>query len=166
MAKWQMQGLQEYAEYLQKIGANTPEVIGAGVYAMADVVADSVRKSIEQLPAVEYAANIATYRKDGSGYSRLSIPEKEGLLDGFGITPMQRDGDGFYNVKLGFDGYNKTKTKKYPKGQPNALIARITDSGSSYRQKTPFIKDAVNSAKKEALEKGKAAVDKKLQEVK
>lgn len=165
MAKWQMQGLQEYVEHLQKIGANTPEVIGAGVYAMADVVADSVRKNIEQLPTVKNEENIETYHYK-TGTSKLSEEEKEGLLDGFGITPMQRDGDGFYNVKLGFDGYNKIKTKKYPKGQPNALIARITDSGSSYRQKTPFMKDAVNGAKKEALEKGKAAVDKKLQEIK
>ena len=28
------------------------------------------------------------------------------------------------NVKLGFDGYNGMKTKKYPKGQPNVLLAR------------------------------------------
>lgn len=162
MAKWTTRGFDQYAAYLQRIGKNTPEIIGAGVYAMADVVADQMRKNIKQLPAVKNEANIATYRK---GYSKLSEPEKEGLLEGFGISKLQND-DGFINVKLGFDGYNSVKTKKYPKGQPNALIAQITDSGSSYREKTPFVDDAVKKSKKAALQKGRAAIDEKTSKIK
>lgn len=158
MAKWNTRGFDQYAAYLQRIGKNTPEIIGAGVYAMADVVANQMRENIKQLPAVKNEANIATYRK---GYSKLSEPEKEGLLEGFGISKLQNE-DGYMNVKLGFDGYNSVKTKKYPKGQPNALIARITDSGSSYREKTPFVDDAVKKSKKAALQKGRAAIDEKI----
>lgn len=158
MAKWTTRGFDQYAAYLQRIGKNTPEIIGAGVYAMADVVANQMRENIKQLPAVKNEANIATYRK---GYSKLSEPEKEGLLEGFGISKLQNE-DGYMNVKLGFDGYNSVKTKKYPKGQPNALIARITDSGSSYREKTPFVDDAVKKSKKAALQKGRAAIDEKI----
>lgn len=161
MAKWTMEGMSEYIAYLQSIANVTDEAIGAGVYAMAEVVADRVRANIQALPTVSNEANIATYRQ---GYSRLSDPEKQGLLDGFGVSPMQDDG-GYKNVKLGFDGYNSVKTKKYPNGQPNVLIARVTESGSSYRQKTPFMRTAVNASRKEALEKGREAVDQVLEAV-
>lgn len=161
MAKWTMEGMSEYIAYLQSIASVTGEAIGAGVYAMAEVVADKVRANIQALPTVSNEANIATYRQ---GYSRLSEPEKKGLLDGFGVSPMQDDG-GYKNVKLGFDGYNSVKTKKYPNGQPNVLIARVTESGSSYRQKTPFVRPAVNASRKEALEKGREAVDRVLEAV-
>ena len=161
MAKWTMEGMSEYIAYLQSIAGVTDEAIGAGVYAMAEVVADKVRDNIQALPTVSNEANIATYRK---GYSRLSDLEKQGLLDGFGVTPMQDDG-GYKNVKLGFDGYNSVKTKKYPQGQPNVLIARVTESGSSYRQKTPFMRTAVNASRKEALEKGREAVDRVLGDI-
>lgn len=162
MAKWIVgKGLNNYIAYLQSIEAVTDEMIGEAVYDMAKVVADKVRANIEALPAVSNEANIATYRE---GYSRLSEPEKQGLLDGFGISPMQND-NGFVNVKLGFDGYNSIKTKKYPNGEPNALIARVTESGSSYRQKTPFMRTAVNASRKEALEKGREAVDRVLGDI-
>ena len=159
MAKWIVgKGLDNYISYLQKIDAVTDEVIGEAVYDMAKVVADKVRANIQALPAVPNAANIATYRQ---GYSRLSEPEKQGLLDGFGVSPMQDD-NGYFNVKLGFDGYNSIKTKKYPKGQPNALIARVTESGSSYREKTPFIRPSVNASKKQAEQAGQMKIDEKI----
>ena len=159
MAKWIVgKGLNSYIEYLQKINAVTDEVIGEAVYEMAKVVADKVRSSIQALPTVSNEANIATYKK---GYSRLSDKEKQGLLDGFGISPLQED-SGFVNVKLGFDGYNSVKTKKYPQGQPNALIARVTESGSSYREKTPFMRPAVNASKKQAEAAGRAKFDERI----
>ena len=159
MAKWIVgKGLNSYIEYLQKINAVTDEVVGEAVYEMAKVVADKVRSSIQALPTVSNEANIATYKK---GYSRLSDKEKQGLLDGFGISPLQED-SGFVNVKLGFDGYNSVKTKKYPQGQPNALIARVTESGSSYREKTPFMRPAVNASKKQAEAAGRAKFDERI----
>ena len=163
MAKWIMgKGLNNYIAYLQSIEAVTDEMVGEAVYDMAKVVADKVRANIEALPAVSNEANIATYRE---GYSRLSEPEKQGLLDGFGVSPMQDDG-GYINVKLGFDGYNSVKTKKYPQGQPNALVARVTESGSSYREKTPFIRPAVNAARKPAEKAGQAKIDEKIKSIK
>lgn len=163
MAKWIVgKGLNNYIAYLQSIEAVTDEMIGEAVYDMAKVVADKVRANIEALPAVSNEANIATYRE---GYSRLSEPEKQGLMDGFGVSPLQDD-SGYLNVKLGFDGYNSIKTKKYPQGQPNALIARVTESGSSYREKTPFIRPAVNAARKPAEKAGQAKIDEKIKSIK
>lgn len=160
MAKWTMEGMSDYIAYLQRMGIETNEIIGAGVYAMAEVVTDKIRKNLDALPTVTNAANIATYKK---GYSRLSDLEKEGLLEGLGISPMQDD-NGYKNVKVGFDGYNSVKTKKYPKGQPNVLIARITESGSSYRKKTPFIRPALRQTQNEALKKGQEAIEEKIKQ--
>ena len=109
MAKWIVgKGLESYIAYLQKIDAITDEAIGKAVYEMAKPVADAVRANIQALTTVTNAANIATYRK---GYSRLSEEERQGLLDGFGVSPMQND-NGFVNVKLGFDGYNSVVPRK------------------------------------------------------
>lgn len=162
MAKWIVgKGLDNYIAYLQSINAVTDEMIDEAVYEMAKVVADSVRSGIQALPTVSNQANIATYKK---GYSRLSDEEKQGLLDGFGVSPMQDDG-GYINVKLGFDGYNSVKTKKYPQGQPNAMIARVTESGSSYREKTPFIRPAVKAVQKEAEQAGQTKINEKIRAI-
>lgn len=163
MAKFVVgKGLDNYIAYLQKINLLSSDMVGEAVYDMAKVVADKVRANIEALPAVSNAANIATYKQ---GISRLSEPEKQGLLDGFGVSSIQNN-DGYVNVKLGFDGYNSVKTKKYPNGQPNALIARVTNSGSSYRQKTRFVDKAVSSTRKQAEEAGQAKIDEKIKAVK
>lgn len=155
-------GLDNYIAYLQEINLLSSDIVSEAVYEMAKVVADKVRANIEALPAVSNAANIATYKQ---GISRLSEPEKQGLLDGFGVSPIQNN-DGYVNVKLGFDGYNSVKTKKYPNGQPNALIARVTNSGSSYRQKTRFVDKAVSSSRKKVEEAGQAKIDEKIRAIK
>lgn len=155
---WRMTGMEDYVTYVERLAENGEEILGEAVYEMAKVVADRVRANIEALPAVTNAANVATYKH---GYSRLSEPEKRGLLDGFGVSAMQND-NGYINVKLGFDGYNSVKTKKYPKGQPNALIARVTESGSSYREKTPFIRPAVRATKKTAEQAAQAKIDERI----
>ena len=163
MAKYQMKGLEEYARYLQQIGANTPEICGKAVYAMAGVVADEVRKSIKQLPTVTEAEALAAYKK--KEMTQLTKAQRTGLERGFGISPMQND-NGYYNVKLGFDGYNNVQTRKYPQGQPNAMIARSVESGSSVRAKNPFIRRAVNATQAQAIEKGREAADKEIAKIK
>lgn len=151
-------GLTDYIAYLQKMEAVSDDMIKKAVYEMAKIVADKVRSNLQALPTVPNSANIGTYKK---GYSRLSDKEKAGLLESFGISPMEND-SGYINVKLGFSGYNDVETRKYPMGQPNALIARITESGSSYRKKTPFIRPAVNASKKQAEQGGRIIIDEQI----
>ena len=104
-------------EYLQKLGnleLRAPESIGKAVYKGADIVADAVKANINNMPVEDQ------YSERITGIKSI---QKIGLLKSFGIAKM-RDDNGYYNVKLGFDGYNALKTKKYPQGQPNAMIAR------------------------------------------
>lgn len=157
-------GLDSYIAYLQRINLFTDEVVGEAVYDMAKVVADKVRSNIEALPAAP-KGKTTYYVTETRIMSELSEEQKKGLLEGFGISPAQND-NGFVNVKLGFDGYNSVKTKKYPNGQPNALIARVTNSGSSYRQKTRFVDKAVSATRKQAEEAGQAKIDEKIEAIK
>lgn len=77
---------------------------------------------------------------------------------------MQND-KGYLNVKIGFDGYNRTKTEKYPKGQPNQLVARGVESGTSWKQKKPFIRPAVNRTKKKAEQMMAEILDKEINKI-
>ncbi len=163
MAKMEVRGVEEYALKLSRLGNKTELVAGKAIYGAAGMVADQVRNNLQALTAVPDIENIKAYHNKEK--MRLSYTQKKGLLDSFGITKMELDRSGFYCVKLGFDGYNDIKTRKYPKGQPNPLIARVTESGSVYMDKTPFIRTAVNSIKKAALKKMQITIDDEMQKI-
>lgn len=159
MARMTFNGLTEYLEKLQRVGRNTDEVIGKVVYEMAGIVADEVKSNINALPTEPDTEAIKAWSEKKK--APITVSEKKGLIDGFGITPMQTE-NGYYHVKLGFDGYNKTKTKKYPQGQPNVMIARSIESGSSVRDKHPFVRPAVNAARKKAEQRAQVIIDSEI----
>lgn len=159
MATFQFGGIDNYIKQLNKLQQSTKDgVVGKTVYAGAAVVADSVRRAIQALP-------VGDGRAQGGGLiDTVTLPQKAGLLDGFGISRM-KDDNGFVNVKLGFDGYNSTRTEKYPRGQPNALIARSVNSGTTFRKKTKFVDKAVSSAKKAAETAMDAACSREIEKI-
>lgn len=163
MAKMQVKGVEEYALKLSRLGSNTEAVAGKAIYRSADIVANAIKEKINSLEAVTEVENIKAYRAGKK--ARLTIGQKRGLRESFGISKMQLDTEGYYNVKLGFDGYNDIKTRKYPKGQPNALIARVVESGSSYMDKNPFIRKTVNAEKKAALAEMQRIIDEETKKI-
>lgn len=159
MARFEFSGIDNYISQLNKLQQSTKDgVVGKTVYAGAEVVADSVRRAIQALPVGDGRA------RDGGLIDTVTLPQKAGLLDGFGISRM-KDDDGFVNVKLGFAGYNATRTKRYPRGQPNALIARSVNSGTTFRKKTKFVDKAVNSARKSAEMAMDAACSREIEKI-
>lgn len=156
MATFQFGGIDAYIKQLNKLQVATKDdVIGKTVYAGAAVVANSVRSAIQSLPE----------GKEGdAGLGTVTPAQKRGLLEGFGISRM-RDDDGFVNVKLGFAGYNATRTDKYPQGQPNTLIARAVNSGNSFRKKTKFVDKAVRASKKDAEAAMDAACSREIEKI-
>lgn len=152
-------GLDDYVMRLTKLDALTPQIIGRAIFPAADLVADAIRANIQKLP-------VSNAHKRGTPedpISTVTSSQKQGLLDGFGISHMRRD-NGLWNVKLGFDGYNTTvsKTSKNAfknKGwknhtgiynQANQMIARAVEGGTSFRRKTPFIEPAIRATKSQA----------------
>lgn len=156
MAKLQFKGLEEYEAQLLKLRGLTEQMIGEAIYEGAAIVADEVKKGIESLPIDD------RYATGGTMLHGITQEQKQGLLDGFGIASMQNE-NGYLHVKLGFNGYNSMRTKNFPNGQPNSMIARSVNSGSSFRQRIPFVDNAVNSAKSRAEEKMKQKLDEAIE---
>lgn len=158
MAKLKLRGLEEYEEKLLELRNMSREVIGEAVFEGAAVVADEVRRNIQALPVDD------RFVRGADMLYGVSEAQKQGLLDGFGIAPLQ-DENGYLHVKLGFSGYNSVRTKNYPNGQPNAVIARSVNSGTSFRQRIPFVDTAVASARSQAEDKMKQKLDDAISEV-
>ena len=144
---------------LSRLEGSTDEMIGKAVYAGAGIVADAIKDSIKALPIVRGYGTESDPLPGG-----VTAPQKAGLIDGLGISHMQDD-MGYLNVKIGFDGYNATKTEKYPQGQPNQLVARGVESGTSWKQKCPFVRPAINRSRKRAEAKMAQVIDDEIEKV-
>lgn len=159
MAKWTWtdDGIANMISAFDKFSdRDMEEIAGSAIYVMANEVANQVKANISALPT--------SSDKEYKGNSKYLIPDKQkqGLLSSFGISKMKAVGSREWNVKLGFDGYNDVVTKTYPQGQPNALIARLTESGSTYRIKQPFFRSALNASKGGAKERGEEEIKKQF----
>ena len=149
--------IDEYIYKLDQMHANTEEMIGRSIFPGAAIVTDAIRAGIEGIP--EAPSHYARGMKTG-----LTASQKAGLLDGLGIAVMRNDG-GFLNVKVGMDGYNNTVTKRWPKGQPNALIIRALESGTSFQARQPVIAPAIRSSRNTAIQKMKEQFDEETRKV-
>lgn len=138
MAKIRFAGLEEYERRLSQLQTGSREMAGKAIYAGAKIVADAIRTNIQSLPS-----------KTGT--------TKQGLLESFGIAPLQDD-SGYLNVKAGFNGYNA-------KGIPNALMARLFESGTSKVPKHPFVRPAVNASQKQAEAKMAEVLDQEIKKI-
>lgn len=65
-----------------------------------------------------------------------------GLRDSAALRTFKND-NGYVYTQVTFDGYDE-------RGHPNPVKARVIESGSSTRQKHPFIRPAVNRVKAQA----------------
>lgn len=156
MAKITFPGLADYELMISRLSKGADDIAGKAIYAGAKIVTDQIRENIQKLMAQDDEAGIYAYvQKNPAPLTRTA---KQGLLDGLGIAPLQDDG-GYLNVKIGFDGYNSMETKQYPKGHPNALIARSLESGSSAFEKRPFVRPAINATRKQAEAKMAEVLD-------
>lgn len=154
-AKWNDKGIADFIAAFGELDSRSmEEICGTALYAQAQVVADAIASGLAGL-----ATSPERKRKTDEAYY-LSPRQKTALQSAFGIAKKQQKGAATWDVRLGFDGYNDVKTKKYPGGQPNAMIARTVESGSTYMIKQPFFRKAVNASKPKAKKAGQdAALD-------
>lgn len=136
MPTFEVQGLDDYRDVLKTLSRGELEkILGTTIYNGAGLVADKIRAEINKLPIVDEAE----YGSPGHPLRGITREQKRGLLEGFGISKMRKKYDG-YDVSIGFTGYNSVRTKKYPKGQANSMIARSIEKGTSFRAPHPFLK--------------------------
>jgi HK97 gp10 family phage protein len=154
MAKFYVgKGIDDYLVQLGKLSQMSDEMIKRAIYPAAGIVADAIKANIDSIP-----------NRPPKGNDGLLPDQKRGLKEGLGVAPFKND-NGYINVKVGFDGYNQHKTETFPHGQPNAMIARATESGTSFSPKHPFVAQAVRKSKDEAEETMKEAFDEQIKRV-
>lgn len=117
---------------LSRMRKGSREIIEKALRSGANIMADELRSATASLPVDEH------YAKSGEMISGIKQAQKDGLLAGFGISPVDSD-SGTYDVHVGWEGYNSIVTKRWPKGQPNAMIARSVNAGTYFMRATPFI---------------------------
>lgn len=161
MARISFGGAREYMAKLARLSALEKEqVLGPAVFAGAKVVADEVRNEIDAIPADPH------WGRENRKTSGPFQSQKESLKNSLGIAPMQTDAKGYINVKIGFDGYNEHRTStKWPKGEPNQMVARAIESGTSFMEGHPFIKTAVQNSRKAAVETMAKKVDEEIDKI-
>lgn len=105
--------------------------------AGADVVGDITRKELENL-----TVDNRNYVLDGrKGIMQI---QKNALLKSFGITPIQE-------VKNKIDRKTGVSYGTNELGQPNVVIARRLENGTSYMPKNPVFSRASRKARSQCL---------------
>lgn len=141
-------GADELADKLMLLGEHGTSIAKAALYDGAAVVADAIHSAVGSLPSV------TTRPFDG-----VSDSDREDLAAGIGIAKFAESADSV-DTAISFNGYARRTEARYPNGVPLAMIARSLESGSSLRQKHPFVRPAAQGAKAAAL----AAMAKKAEE--
>jgi len=150
--------LEKYNQKIYALGAEAQAYIEQAVKEGANPVADAVRAGIDGIPIDD------EYHKKGETRSGLRKIQRVGLSYSLGVAPIRND-SGFINVKVGFDGYNRMSTKQFPNGQPNAMIARSIESGTSIMQAHPFVGPAVSKSRKQAEKIMEQSIDKSINSI-
>lgn len=155
-------GIKIYVDKLNELTNNSLTIIQKAAAKGAAPIADACKANLNGLETMNKGEAVAAWKKKEKG--KLTEKQKQGLIESMGLAPMRND-NGYINTKLGFDGYNKVITKSWPKGQPNAMIARVLESGSSAMDKQPFIRPAVSAKKNEAEKIMQETLDKEIKKI-
>ena len=134
MATIRFSGIDAYRERLQRLEQDSEEILKRAVYDGAAIVADEVRQRLH-----------AVLSPDATGQLESSL----------GISKIQND-QGYVNARIGFDGYDS-------KGVPNQLKANVLESGSTRQPKRPFMRPAVNAARRPAEAKMEQVVEQQIE---
>ena len=140
-------GLDALISAMDELERNADEIAKMAMYKGAGMLADEIRRNLNSLPVQEDANGEAPWGTPEHRLYGVTSAQKQDLLDGFGISRMQDEG-GAITVSVGFHGNGSTKTPRHPDGVPNAQLMRAVESGSSFRQKRPTVRPAVNKLKK------------------
>lgn len=139
----------EFQVMLENLGTATDGLAKRAIFEGAKVVAEEVKSQIESIPEDKFRR-----LKEDERFEYATDAEKKGLLEGLGITKMEGDPIKGWNAKIGFDGYAEgtLKSKSYPKGRPNAMLARALETGTTVNAKYPFMRRAINRSREKAIQ--------------
>lgn len=143
MAKITFPGMEEYLRQMEGLGREIPKICNRALYDGAKILADAVQKEIDTL-------------------DKLDKRDRQGLHDGLGIARFWAEGDDMV-TKIGWEGYNSWKTKRWPQGKPNALVARAQIRGTSWIHPNRFTARAAKKARKACMEAMRNRFDQEIE---
>ena len=111
-----------------------------------DVVADKTRQELEGIKPDDRRY------VEGQRESIRSV-QKAALLKGFGISPVQLKSKNAMDIKT---GVNRAVNKL---GQPNVVIARRLENGTSYMKKNPVFSRGTRKARNECLKEMESSLN-------
>lgn len=149
MGKVTFKGLDAYLARMSALERATDTIVGAVIHDGAEIVANEIRDGLEHLPVAEHDGQ-PWWGTPGHLARGPSPEQKQGLLDSFGITEIDTDSRGFTNVHVGFHGYNRITSSLWPQGQPNQMVARAVESGTSFMEANPIFKVRGGAARPKA----------------
>lgn len=157
MAKVKTEGLTELLKELEKLEGDTDEILEEVTLEGAGVVTDVMRAEIKSLKTSD--------EYEGGKGKRYAKPEDvKGLYESLGYTPTQFKGTKI-DSNVGFDGYNSNKTKKYPNGHANRMIANAINKGTSFMVAQPFINRSKRQAEKKCIELMQVKLDQAIKQI-
>lgn len=139
MAKLEIKGLEEWIIAVERLEKNSDEICEKALKDAAEVVKEKYITYTSAIPTDE-KWGIRKYPKKG-----IREFEKKDLLKSLGITPINKDKQGNLDIKVGYHQYNE-------KGIANQLIARASNSGTSFMKKSGFMDKANRVSKPLAKE--------------
>lgn len=165
MATFNIKGLDEYSKKIQELGDKSTVVCKRATYAGADVVANSIKNALKTLPVQEGKNGLPPLGTPEKKIKGVSRKQKQDLIDSMGLAPIQNFKNDYICTKIGWDGYGSVPTKKYPSGVPNQMLMRSVESGTSFRQKTPVVRQATNKCKNPAMQAMAEEADKTIKTI-
>ena len=130
-------GLDEELLRIERVVERANKAVGFALYDGAAIAASAVASACRELP-VDTEFPVHPF---DSAMRTVTAKDREELAAGVGISHHFDTNDG-RGVSISIEGYSTRKEKRHPNGVPLPLIARSIESGSSVRQKVPFIRRA------------------------
>lgn len=146
MARMQVQGMDEVNAMLGRLGGKGTAIAKAAMYEGAREITDEIGAEIARMKESEPGKPRETQKI----YRSLTALERRDLEKGLGIAKFRREGDEIMTV-IGFAGYGSRKTKTYPSGLPNALLARAIAKPSALRRGRKFTRIALKRKESAAV---------------
>ena len=141
-----IEGLAELSEQLAQLGEKAQGVAALGLYEGAGIMAEEIKRGADTIRTEEFH-----YAVFPAATQRLPTPEEKAIVQeaGAGIAKFRKNGSEV-DTSVGYRnaGYAELKGKSVPIPK----IVNAINSGTSFMQKQPFFRQAVNQGKTKASE--------------
>lgn len=164
MAKIELEGFDTYIRQVEALKADSEKVCKATVFPGAQILADAMRQAVDALPTISDNHAMGNWQA-GKTSDALSFSQKTGLQESLGISAIKKDRSGMVQTSVGFTGYNSVKTHAHPNGQPNALVARSLEKGTSALKRNRFVENTVRTVKPQILEAMQQEADAQIERI-